>query len=64
MISKPKAYTHRSPKTMAHFTAPHNRVKNVSTIPHGGHSVTSGTTIPKLGKKMSVADILHMRYPK
>lgn len=63
-VPKPSAHTHVGVKSMEKFTAPHNRAKHVSTIPKGAPGAKSGTTTPKLGKQMSVADILHMHYPK
>lgn len=60
----PKAHTHNPVRTMVSYTAPHNRTKVSSTIPKGAPGSKKGTTIPKLGKQMSVADILNMHYPK
>jgi hypothetical protein len=65
-LSNPKAFTHMG---MGHagasrFTAPHNRARAGTTTPKGAPGPKSGTTIPRLGKQMSVADVLNFKFPK
>lgn len=62
-IGMPKSYTMKKPGSMAHMTAPHNRAKKTSTIPPGGHHHGSSGNMHKLGKQMSVKDVLDFKFP-
>lgn len=63
-VGMPKGLTMKSPGSMAHMTAPHNRLKKTSTIPAGGHMRGSSGGMHKLGKQMSVKDVLDFKFPK
>jgi len=45
------------------FATPTNRARSSTNIPSGGHHRASGSTIPRLGKQLSVKDILHIKFP-
>lgn len=63
-LGNPSAHTHVKVKSLAHMTAPHNRAKGGTTTPKGAPGPKAGTTAPKLGKQMSVADVLNFKFPK
>lgn len=53
----------RGGKGLHQYTAPHNRASSSTLIPKGAPGRKPGTTIPKLGKQMSVGDVLNLKFP-
>lgn len=65
-VGNPKALTHgmMHHRTASHFTAPHNRARSGTTTPKGAPGPKSASTVPRLGKQMSVSDVLNFKFPK